>query len=141
MRFSQFWSRWLAIAVLSVACLIAQAAPTPPARLLDFKGHVTIRSAPGSWYPARLPQNRNLRPGDEVQTHQHARARIALGSSTVEMGPLSHLVIPTGARGPQSLLQLIKGEDPATAHRWSSGGRRDRWRHSKCSRHEVPHCR
>lgn len=110
MRFSQFWSRWLAIAVLSVACLIAQAAPTPPARLLDFKGHVTIRSAPGSWYPARLPQNRNLRPGDEVQTHQHARARIALGSSTVEMGPLSHLVIPTGARGPQSLLQLIKGK-------------------------------
>lgn len=101
---------WVAVVLILSGCQAAQADLSPRVRLLDFGGHVTLRSKTGGWQQVRLPQNRDLKPGDEVQTHQHARARIAFGSSTIEMGPLSHIIVPTTTPARRSLLQLIKGK-------------------------------
>ena len=62
-------------AILSVSAQLP-AAQVPRATLLAVRGLVKTRPAGGNWHQATLPQDRYLWPRDELQTHQHARARV-----------------------------------------------------------------
>ncbi|MCE5237550.1 TonB-dependent receptor [bacterium] len=99
-------------AILGVSAQLP-AAQVPRATLLAVRGLVKTRPASGTWHQATLPQNRYLWPRDELQTHQHARARVGLDGATLELGPLTHIVIP-GARAQKptvrTLLQVLKGK-------------------------------
>jgi len=102
----------LAAAVLGTG-LPALAGAMPRATLMQTQGLVKLRPTAGAWRPAALPQDRYLWPRDELQTHQHSRARVGLDGATLELGPLTHIVIPAAkAQKPtyRTLLQVLKGK-------------------------------
>lgn len=84
------------------------------ARLLALQGLVKVKtSGTGSWQKAALPRNASLGPQDEVQTYQKAHAKLGYDGTLIEMGPLTHVIIPgtSPSRGrTPSRLNLITGK-------------------------------
>jgi tetratricopeptide (TPR) repeat protein len=72
------------------------------AELLRVSGVVKVRRAGTvAWYRAVLPEGRVLHPRDEVQTYQKSSAALSLDGARLELGPLTHIIIPGPAAVPQ----------------------------------------
>ncbi len=112
----------LIVALVWLLGVMATGAWAQTARLASYSGTVKIqRGGSGAWYKVTRSTGRNLYPGDHVQTYQRARAKITMGGAVMNLGPRTHVVIPSGwqQRQGSSRLRTVAGQ----VWVWLVGGR------------------
>ncbi|MEI6502882.1 MAG: FecR domain-containing protein, partial [Armatimonadota bacterium] len=106
---------FVAMLVTSACTQTVWAQSRERAKLLRVSGLVKVKPAASPvWVKAELPGHTSLAERDEVQTYQQARALIGIDGGRVEMGPLTHVIIPgsksAGAGRTASRLSLLTGK-------------------------------